>query len=132
MIFNEISFSVQLTKNENRHFGVCFRFWLWNAILIILLLGYVTDERGSLGELTDRVQWTKQGGWGEAVTGSSANASEDERPCYKWWGSLVQVQHKEPCYTNKIDALASILLLKWIFWIEKCKVKDTLYHRCLL
>lgn len=33
---------------------------------------------------------------------------------------------------NKIDALASILLLKQICGFEKCKIKNTLYRRCLL
>ena len=36
---------------------VCFRFWLWIVILTMLLLGYVTDERCSLGRNTERTQW---------------------------------------------------------------------------
>jgi len=42
---------VEQAKNENSHFGDCFRFWLWNVILIILLLGYVTDERARWEEI---------------------------------------------------------------------------------
>ena len=53
---------MQLAKNESRHFTCLFSFLAMECDFDYVLLGYVTDERGSLGEVTERVQWTKQRG----------------------------------------------------------------------
>ena len=53
--------SLQLAKETQSPFWWLSFFVMWYD-LALMALGYEVDERGSLGERADRIQWMIQGG----------------------------------------------------------------------